>query len=60
MEKEKKREKYKKVTSEMWTYQGGSWSPAQCTAAALSLLTLPINTSSNLAACFYGVSHPHP
>lgn len=60
MEKGKKKEKYKKVTSAMWTYQGGSRSPAQSAASALSLPTLPINTSSNPAACFYGVSDPHP
>lgn len=44
----------------MWTYQKGICSSAQSVVTVLSLLTHTINTSSNLAACFYGVLDSDP
>lgn len=56
----KKRQKISKVTSEMWTYPRGVCSSARSLGTVLSLLPHSINSSSKLAACFYGVWDAEP
>lgn len=56
----KKGKKMTKVTPEMCTYPRGVCSSAPSLVTVLSLLTSSINTSSNLAACFYGVVDADP